>query len=341
MAGARRGAEPGFQALRQELASGAYRPVYVLDGDNTKRSADIVEFLRKKVLGDAGSAFNYHVYDADEAGLDRIIQQAISYPMMSDRQLIWVKRADQAVRDQEAEAALVRYLERPAKETILVLMSEKFDGRKGWIKLAKKSGFLVDMSTPTGQELIDWVQRSARGRGLQLGRSATDLLVELVGDDVHALENELDKLALIAESHQGRITDEILAEFIMAQRAVDPFELIKMLGPGQLRSGLRLLSRYLAEGRSPYELAPLLIWRVKQVAQVAALLDEGCTERELPTMMGASPYAVKQAVETVRRWGAATVRRALDACYRCERDMKSSPLGPEAVLEKAILEICA
>lgn len=341
MAYAKRGSDPGFQSLRKELAGETYRPVYVLAGDNTKRSTDIVDYIRRKALGDAGSAFNYHVYDAEDVGLDRIIQQAISFPMMCDRQLLWVKRCDQAVHDAESEAGLIRYLESPAKETILVFMSEKVDGRKNWVKIAKKLGYYVDMATPTGQDLVDWVQRAARDKGVPLGQSATALLVELVGDDIHALENELDKLALIAESHQGRITDAVLAEFIMQQRSVDPFELIKEIGPGQLRTGLRLLNRYLAEGRSPYELAPLLIWRVKQVAQVAALLAEGHPERSLPSLMGASPFAVKQAAETVRRWGPETVAQALKSCYHCERDMKSSPLGAEAVLEKAILEICA
>ncbi len=332
---------PDFQQLRGELSRGEYRPVYLLVGEDAHRMQGVVDFLRKKLLGEAGAAFNFHVFDGDDAEVGDVVQQALSYPMMCSHQVIGVKRADQLVNDGGAEIGLIKYVESPAAETVLILMCNKADGRKKWVKACKSAGYHYDFSPPRGGDLVGWVLKTARGKELVLSQDLAELLVELVGDDLTALDGEVQKLALLSSEAETPLDEAQLLQVILAQRPVDPFELVKLLGPGQGPAGMRVYHEFLAEGKSPYELAPLLIWRVKQVAQVASLRREGLGDRQLPSALGASPYAIKQAVETADRWGEAMIDRALAACARCEAAMKSSPLGADRVLERAILDICA
>lgn len=341
MAFKRGGDGPDFQQLRGQLARGEFRPVYLLVGEDAHRMQGVVDFLRKKLLGEAGDAFNFHGYDGEDVEVGAVIQQALSYPMMCPHQVISVKRAGALVSDADSEIGLIKYLESPADETVMILMSEKADGRKKWVKACKSAGFFYDFSPPRGGDLVGWVLRTARDKGLDMSQDIAELLIELVGNDLTALDGEIQKLSLLSSEADTPLDEAELLKVILAQRPVDPFELVKLLGPGQSIAGLRVYHDYLAEGRSPYELAPLLIWRIKQVAQVAALRREGLGDRQIPTVLGASPYAVKQALETVDRWGDRVVGRALIACARCESDMKSSPLGAEQVLERAILDICA
>ena len=89
---------PGFEDLvREDLKTGKFRPVYVLSGEDTLRKEGVVEHLKKTVLGEAGAAFNFHVYNADESTLGPILQQALSYPMLGSHQVIWAKNIDAAV----------------------------------------------------------------------------------------------------------------------------------------------------------------------------------------------------------------------------------------------------
>ncbi len=331
----------GFKELRAALADGRFEPVYVLEGEDTVRIRGVVDYIVKQRLGESGAAFNYHTYDGEDAGIDAVLQQALSFPMMCPHQVLWVKRADQLCRAAAEEQALAGYLDKPAAETILILSSDKFDGRKTWIKAVKKVGRHFDLSPPTGRDLQTWVERAARERELAMDPDTSALLVELVGEDLSALGHELDKLAA-AVSDLGRMPDaEALQQLILAQRPVDPFELLGALGPGSEARGLSVYQTYLSEGRSAFELAPLFIWRVKQAAQVAALMDEGAGERQLPTLLGASPYAVRQAVDVVRRWGPERIGRAVDVIEDVERRLKGSPMSPESILEQAILKICA
>lgn len=341
MAGRGGGVGRGFAELRRSLAAEQYAPVYALVGEDQLRVQAVVEWLRKTLLGDAGTAFNYHVYDGDDAGADRVLQQALSYPMMAARQIVWVKRADAMLGEAAAEDALCKYLENPPAETMLILSSEKADGRRRWVKAAKAAGYWYDMAPPSGRDLVSWVEKAGRDRRLALTQDLATLLVELVGEDLQALSSELDKLATACGDDAAALDEQALQELILEQRPVDPFELVRALGPGRAGDGIRTFRRFLAEGRSVFELTPLLIWRIKQVAQVAALLDEGLDSRQIPSALGASPYAVRQATDVARQWGRDRVERAMASVARVERTLKSSPLGGELVLERAILEICS
>ncbi|MBK7702709.1 MAG: DNA polymerase III subunit delta [bacterium] len=223
---------PDFASLRRELAAGSFRPVYLLAGEDTHRASSIVEYLVNKLLGASGSAFNSHVFDGEQAGCDKILQQARSYPMFGDRQVIWVKRAEHMVGDAASEQALQRYLADPVAATTLILMSEKVDGRKSWVKACKTAGCFFEMAPPSGRDLVDWTVRRAKDKKLPLALELAEMLVELVGDDLHALDGELDKLALIAAEAKDGLDEEALRAVILEQRAIDPFELVKQLGPG-------------------------------------------------------------------------------------------------------------
>jgi len=340
MAFARKPSGPGFSELRQHLSEGISLPVYCLFGDDQLRVRSIVEWMRKTTIGEAGSAFNYHVFDGEDSGLGKVVQQAMSFPMMSAHQLVWVRRADLLISSVDDEDALCRYLEKAPKETVLVLSGDKADGRRKWVKLAKSQGYFFDMLTPSGRDLVTWVEKAGRERSLALTTDLATLLVELVGEDLQALSNELDKLAVACLDEASRLDESALQDLILLQRPVDPFVLVKSLGPGQAARGIETLSQFMAEGRSVFELAPLLIWRIKQVAQVSALLREGLDQRQLASVLGASPYAIKQAVDVARDWGREGVDRAFNACAEAERSLKSSPLGADLVLERAIHEIC-
>ena len=87
-------AVPGFQDLvDQDLKTGNFRPVYLLAGEDTLRIEGVVEKIRKDALGESGSAFNFHVFQGDQTPVEKILQQALSLPMLGKLQVIWVKQA--------------------------------------------------------------------------------------------------------------------------------------------------------------------------------------------------------------------------------------------------------
>ncbi len=328
-----------IETLRSEFKSGSTKQIYLLEGENPDKVRGVVDYLSKSLLGESGAAFNFHKYDGDQHGIDKVLQQSVTIPMMCNCQVLWIKNAEKSVADQALEEALINYFDKPENSTVIIFSANKFDGRKKWVKSAKSYGYFYDLNPPKGFALVNSTITEAKKHGLILDDELAGLLVEMTGEDQVAITTELAKIALIVDDNGVAKRDEIL-KIILDQRSVDVFSFVNAIGPGKTATGLEVFRKYLAEGRSVYEIAPLLIWKIKQIVLVQSLLDEGVSENEIPGRAGMSPYAAKQSVLAARNWGSSGVKAALFACNQCEKDLKGSPLGPEIVLERTILSIC-
>jgi DNA polymerase-3 subunit delta len=332
---------PGFQDLvEQDLKTGKFRPVYLLAGEDTLRIEGVVQKIRKDALGENGSVFNFHVFQGDQTPVEKIIQQALSLPMLGNRQVIWVKQTDRCLGTQDGQAAMERFLARPVEETILILTADKVDKRKKWVKTCQDAGFLFDFSPPTGEALVQWVMKAARRENLPLEPEQARILCDLVGNDLMSLKSEIDKLSLLAEDRGQAVSAEEIGRIIMDQAALEGYEITAHLEPGKASEVLRTWFRLSEWGRSAYEIAPLLISRVRKGAILAAGRSQGMSDGEIGGLTGQNPWSFRYLEPMVRGMGKNNLKKSLEAALECDRRLKGSPLKPDVIIEKLVLDLC-
>ncbi|MEN8005473.1 MAG: DNA polymerase III subunit delta [Candidatus Krumholzibacteriota bacterium] len=332
---------PGFQELvEQDLKPGKFRSVYLLAGEDTLRMEGVIQKIRKDVLGESGSVFNYHVFQGDQTPVEKVLQQALSLPMLGNKQVIWVKQADKCLGGSDGQGALEKYLSRPVDETILILTAEKVDKRKKWVKVCQEGRFLFDFTPPAGEMLIQWVLKAARRENLPLEAEQAQVLCELVGNDLLSLKSEIDKLALLAEDRGGGISSEEIGRIIMDQAALEGYEITANLEPGKAPQVLKTWYRLSEWGRSAYEIAPLIISRVRKGSILAAGRSAGMNDREIGALSGQNPWSFRYLEPMVRGMGGQGLGNALGSALSCDRRLKGSPLKPNIIIEKLILDLC-
>ncbi len=342
MAAGRKGSsEPTFQDLvNQDLKTGNFRPVYVLAGEDSLRSEGVVQKIRNDALGEAGAAFNFHVMQGDQVEVGRVLQQALALPMLSGMQVIWVKHADRLMGLAESQEPMEKYLSKPVPETILILSADKVDKRKKWVKICQSSGFLFDFSPPTGEALVRWVQKAAERAELALGHEEAAVLCDLVGNDLMSLKSEIDKLALLQEDRGTALTSEELRKVIMDQAALEGYEITAQLQPGMAREVLKTWFRLAEWGKTAFEISPLLISRVRKGSILASGRQAGLADREIGALSGQNPWSFRYLEPMIRGWSKDDQARALRTVLDCDRKLKSSPLKPNIIIEKTIMELC-
>ncbi len=332
---------PGFQELvNQDLKTGQFRPVYLLAGDDPLRMTGVVEKIRKDLLGDAGSAFNFHTLHGDQIGVERIIQQALALPMMGKVQLIWVKNVDLCLGTQDSQAALEKYILKPVPETILIMTTKKADKRLKWVKACVSGGFFFDFSPPEGEALLQWVKKAADREGLELGRHEAEILCDLVGNDLLGLKNEISKLALFADQRGGNLSAEELSRIIMDQAELQGFDITNDLEPGKSRQVLKTWFRLAEWGKSAYEISPLMLSRIRKGAMLSSCRGQGMSDQEIASLTGASPWGFRFLDPMIRGLGSKGIGKAMKTSLECDRKLKSSPVSPDIIIEKTIMELC-
>jgi DNA polymerase-3 subunit delta len=332
---------PGFQELvEQDLKTGKFRPVYLLAGADTLRIEGVVEKIRKDALGESGSAFNYHVFQGDQTPVEKIVQQALSLPMLGRCQVIWVKQADRCLGSQDTQGVLEKYLGRPVQESILILSADKVDKRKKWVKVCLENKYFFDFTPPSGEALVQWVLKAARREKLPLESDQARILCDLVGNDLMSLKSEIDKLALLVEDRGQAINAEELGRIIMDQAALEGYEITANLEPGKTPEVLKTWFRLSEWGRSPFEIAPLIISRVRKGALLAAGRDQGMSDRDIGALTGQNPWSFRYLEPMVRGMGSKGLGAALQAALESDRRLKGSPLKPNIIIEKLIMDLC-
>jgi len=329
------------ELVGQDLKDKNYRPVYFLVGEDRFRIETVVEHLRKSLLGPAGDAFNYHSYHGENISLAQVLAQALSYPMLGEKQVIWLRDAEVCLQDRQGEAALQSYLENPVATTCLVVSATKLDGRRKWVRTIRQAGYLFDFTPPRGSGLRAWVKKAAQKSGLELTDDLVVLLIDLVGSDLHALTAEIEKLSLLAEDGRAGLDRARLEEAIMDQGVTDQYDLINKIQPGDPGPALNTWRSEAAWGVRAEDKAPLLLWRIRKLALVAALNRTRVLPAEGAARAGLAPWIYKQMATTSERLGPEGLQRALQAAHRCDRTLKRHPMRSSIALERVIIDICA
>lgn len=114
--------------------------------------------------------------------------------MMGDVLLVIVKEA-QNVKDIDA---LVDYLPVFPPTTILVLdyKYKKLDKRKSFAKQVDKMGVLFESKKLYDNKIPEWVMDYLKERKYSITPKACQMIVDFIGNDLHKIRNELEKLIL-------------------------------------------------------------------------------------------------------------------------------------------------
>ena len=219
-----------YKKLMLEVRAGAFRPVYLLHGEESffiDRVADEIEHL---ALADHERDFNQTILYGRDANPDVVKDTCLRYPMMADRQVVIVREL-QNWRIDEVEK-LEPYLNKPTPTTVLVLCykHKKVDGRKGVIKAVQKGGGAVLSSDKVKEDkLPELLMGVAKSQKRRLAQLEAQLLATHLGSDLAKAVKEVEKLCLVTEEG-GAISSDHIQRFVGISKEYNVFELQNAIG---------------------------------------------------------------------------------------------------------------
>lgn len=187
-----------LEALSRQLKDGAIPSAIYLYGEEDILKDEVVRAVLDRVVDPGLRDFNYDQRSAGQLDPEAVETLCNTLPMMADRRLVLIREVEAWQKRARARAAVLRYLEKPAAETVLVLVqgAPRGDDDRGEADadlLRLTCAVEVERYGPRLAE--KWVQKRAEERGVRLGPEAAAHLVKAVEGDLGAARSELDKLA--------------------------------------------------------------------------------------------------------------------------------------------------
>lgn len=211
-----------------DIENGKIMPIYFLMGEEPYYIDKIAEFIENKVLTEEERGFNQMVLYGRDVTVEDIIDNAKRFPMMSDRQVIIVKEAQDLSKNIENLTSYVKNLQ-PTTVLVVCYKYKSLDKRKTLYKEIQKKGLIYESKKLYENQVADWIRRVVAGKNYKIESKATLMLVEFLGNDLSKISNELEKLMLVLP--QGStITPKAIEENIGISKDYNNFELRKAVG---------------------------------------------------------------------------------------------------------------
>jgi len=245
---------------------------------------------------------------------------------------------------------LDRYLERPAPDTLLVLVA--LAGAKADAALGR-AGTSVEFAPLTGDRVPKWIIHRARTEhGAVITDEATRLLHEAVGSDLSTLSAELDKLASYTSG--GTITEDAVGAVVGVRRGETLADLLDAVAARNTSVALPLVAHVLEQPKiSAVQVVMALATQMLALSWGQAMLERGASRATLASQFydllkegGAYPGrswgdAVTCWTRYVDRWTPGQLDASLELLLNADIALKETRISSEdQVLASVVLGLC-
>lgn len=288
-----------------DIKARKFAPVYFLQGEETFYIDKIADMIEASALSEAEKGFNQVVVYGKDAPMATILTHARRFPMMAERQVVIVKEA-QDIPDLNKEIGaklLLDYLAKPVPSTVLVFghKHKSLDKRK---ELGKK----IDQMTIciTGKKLYDnqlpeFVLEHAHERKISIDDQAVMALCEYVGNDLHRLANEIDKLAISIGS-QGTINAGQVMSQVGVSKEYNIFELQKAIIHRDVLLANKIVN-YFESNTRKNPIIPVVAYLFSFFSKLlAATQASDKSDKGLVAALKISPFAAKDYALALRQY---------------------------------------
>jgi DNA polymerase-3 subunit delta len=322
-------------------AKAKLQPLYVVHGDELFLKRQVLLALRRLVLGPDADPFAQSSHSGDKVSFATVRDDVETLPLLSPRRLVVIDNADPFVSRERArlEKYVPQLLERKPITGSLVLDVQTWAANTRLAKLVPDASVLT-CKAPSTAQLPQWcVLWCAAQHGKELADAAASLLVDLVGNEMGQLDQEMEKLALFI-GDTPRIEAKTVDQMVGQSRSEKTWEIFDLIGAGRTGDAVAFLGRLFDQGEDPMRLLGAFSMQLRRLAQAGRLCSQGGTLPAALEQVGILPFARRSAEQQLRHLGRHRADRLYDWLLQTDLGLKgSSGLPPRTLLERLVVQL--
>ncbi len=287
------------------IKAGKFEPIYLLQGEETYYIDLISDYIEMNALSEAEKGFNQVVLYGKDVTVATILTHAKRFPMMSEKQVVIVKEAQdiQDLQKEEGARLLLAYMANPLSSTILVLCHKHktVDKRKELGKKADKLAVSLVFKKPYENQLGEFIADYVSEKGFRIEDGAIRMLAEYVGNDLSRLTNEIDKVLINSGKDVPIKAAEVMSK-VGISKEYNIFELQKAIVTSDTFQAAKIAS-YFQRNTKKNPVIPMVAFLYSFFSKllVASTLSDK-SDKGLISALKISPYAVRDYSAASRRY---------------------------------------
>lgn len=291
-----------FNKKKEDLST-----LYLIIGTEAYSIEKFVKKVQDTVLDTEMVDFNtLKLYEEEEGVLKRLEGALNTMPMLGGQRLVlfYVQDLLRGKGKKETGERFLSLLEKRSPSTYLLIITEEVDKRIRVYKQLKSQGRVLEAQPLQGRELHKWLHSLARKNGKKLDVEGIEYLEYAFLNQLHYLENELNKVFLYV-GEKETITLQDIKAVIAQDRVLHEkiiFDWVDTVSQGQVQQALELMGEMLQGGTNIQFLLTMLTRQIRLLALVWELQNQGYSQKRAATILGEHPYPVKKCYGFARRF---------------------------------------
>jgi len=339
-----------LKTLRDAIKRRSFDGAYYISGEDEYQKDEAVRQLVEAAIDPSARDFNLDIRRAADLDAESLGVLLATPPMMADRRVVVLR--DVGALRKEPRKVLEDYLRNPAADLVLIMSATS--GAKADVGLSSSSTAL-EFDPLSGDRIPKWIAHHAStALGVTITEPAIELLQAAVGNDLHQLSGELDKLASYVAGQDQPIGEEAVAAIVGVRRGETLSDLLDAVADRNAARALELIPHVLAQPKTTgVSVVMALSTQMLAISWGRAKLDEGFPRarlsqeyfnllRETGAFTG-RPWGSATAVWTraADRWSRQSLDRALDSLLEADVALKESRVSSEEqLLASLLLSLC-
>ena len=328
------------------MAEAPDKPVYLIVGSDRPKIETAISRLRGHFAAEATDA----VSAVDVAG-EEVVLLCNSSSLFGDGRLVLVDDVDGRP-DSEGRRkggwkaadldAVAAYLAAPALGTVLALVAAEMKKTSPLWKASAKAGQVLEYSVQKNK-LLGWVAEQFRQRGTPAEHEACAALVAIVGEDLHALAAEVDKIATWAGGEPVG-EREVLA--LAAPFGEEPmYKLTDALGARDGTAALSLSETIFdRDDRQRRDvsarMAGAISGHVSRLATLRRMSDRGVSSKDAAAELKLHPFRAQKLYEQANGFSAEELAESTVRVAELDGALKGqSRLAPDLEVQRALVDL--
>ena len=276
-------------------------------------------------------------YDLEEVALANALEDLDTYSFLSSKKVIIIKNILSSLALENEKKHLIKYLENPSSDNLLIMTSDKMDAKT----FSKK---LKSLKTLEYQKLETNPVSFAKNilDGYKISNMDLSYLAELCNNDITKLNSECEKLMMYKidtkEIAREDITNLVVKKLGDSNEIL--FSLAKAIMSKDKRQALKLYNDLKAYQIDANSIIGLMASQMKLVSQIKVLKEKNLNVSQIQQNLNLkSSYQVKKLSEYIYSYSYNDIKTFFNRLFNLDYSIKTGKVDSSNAIELLILNL--
>lgn len=332
--------------LKKQIKENNMSNCYLFYGSEDYLKQFYTNRICKKFVTPGSETFSLRKYDGKENTLEEVLEGADSMPFMSDYCVVVARDFPLNTLSTSEGEMLLAFLQNLPDTSITIFWMDsievlpKKDNWKQVIDNFTKYATVVNFAKAEGRELRKLLCAYANKNGCSMSDSTASYLVEISGDTLNVLFNEIQKACNFA-GQGNEITREHIEAIAVRSLEAKVFDLSKFILNRNAQGALELLHTLMMQKAEPIDIFGVILSAFVDLYRVKASVSAGESVTYPAKLFNYrnSEFRLTNANRYASKLTDEQIRECLDCFAESDKALKSTAQSGELILEKLIVQL--